>query len=89
MQIFLLERGDKPEKGGGGWCRNGVLPFFVLFTVQFNPIYCVCVCVFVVGGGSKVPFITFWIFSLLSLSCKILIQVFIKIFILVLIQVLY
>ena len=31
---------------------------------------------FTVCGESKVPFTTFWIFSLLSQSCKILIQVF-------------
>ena len=29
---FLLERGDKPEKGV--WCRNGGLPLFYYFTVQ-------------------------------------------------------
>ena len=66
--------------GGGGGAT------FLLFTVQFNHIYSVCVCV---GRGGKVPFITFRIFSLLSLPCKILIQVFIEIFIHVLIQVLY
>ena len=47
--------------GGGG---GGGLPLFLLFltfsTVQFIHIYCV-LC-----GESKVPFITFWIFSLLS-----------------------
>ena len=35
-----LERGDKPEKGGGGWCRNGGWHFFI--TLQFNHIYYVC-----------------------------------------------
>ena len=42
--------------------------FFI--TLQFNHIYCT-------GGGSKFPFTTFWIFSLLSYPYKILIQVFI------------
>ena len=32
VQIFLLERGDKPEKGA--WCRNGGLPLVYYFTVQ-------------------------------------------------------
>ena len=32
---FLLERGDKPEKGGGHWCRNGgVITFCTLFGIQ-------------------------------------------------------
>ena len=53
----------KAEKGGGGGCH-----FFV--TLQFNYIYRVC-------GESKVSFITFWIFSLLSYPFKILMQVFI------------
>ena len=46
LQNFLLERGDKPEKGegGGGGCH-----FFI--TLQFNHIYHAC-------GESKVPFIT-------------------------------
>ena len=48
--------------GGGGW------HFFI--TLQFNHIYCVC-------WGSKVFFITFQIFSLLSYPFKIVIQVFI------------
>ena len=39
-------------------CRNGsVANFFI--TLKFNLIYYLC-------GESKVPFITFWIFSLLS-----------------------
>ena len=42
--------------------------FFI--TLQFNHVYCV-------SGEIKVPFITFWLFSLLSQPCKILIQVFI------------
>ena len=57
--MFLLERGDKPEKGGGGvdveiggWVATSI-------TLQFNHIYCVC-------GVSKVSFSTFRIFSLLS-----------------------
>ena len=63
LRNFLLERGDKSEtwKGGvdveiGGW------HFFM--TLQFNHIYSVCVW----GWGSKVPFITFWIFSPLALQ---------------------
>ena len=68
---FFARKGDKPEKGelmqkqgvGRGGCH-----FFL--TLQFNHIYCV-------WGGSKVPFITFWIFNLLSQPFKILIQVFI------------
>ena len=65
-RIFFARKGDKPEKWGvgGGGCH-----FFI--TLQFNHIYCVF------GGGSKVPFITFWVFSLFSNPCKILIQVFI------------
>ena len=45
VHIFLLKRGDKPEKGGG-------LLLFCYFTVQFNHIY----CVFVWGGGGGVRF---------------------------------
>ena len=61
MQNFLLERGEKPEKGGGGLmqkCGQGGAGGLLVncFTVQFNHIYCVC-------GESKFPFITFWIFS--------------------------
>ena len=60
----MLERGDKPEKGegidvemgGGGGCY-----FFI--TLQFNHIYCM-------WRESKVPFITFQIFSLLSYPVK-------------------
>ena len=47
---------------------KGGLSLFYYF--KFNHIYCV-------WGGSKVPFITFRIFSLFSKPCKILIQVFI------------
>ena len=59
VQKFLLEQGDKPEKGvwGGVDVEMGDCHFFV--TLQFSHIYCVC-------GESKIPFITFWIFSLLS-----------------------
>ena len=45
---------------------GGVATF--LITLQFSYIYCV-------REESKVPFVTFWIFSLLSQPCKILIQV--------------
>ena len=50
--------GDKSEKGGGGVdVEMGGCHFFI--TLQFNHIYCVC-------WESKVPFISFRIFSLLS-----------------------
>ena len=50
LQIFLLEQGDKPEKGGGGgWYRNGGCPFFI--TLQFSSTtFNVCV-----GGGVRFP----------------------------------
>ena len=57
VQNFLLERGDKPEKGGvgwgGGWCRNGELPLFILLYSSITLTVC---------GESKVSFITFRIF---------------------------
>ena len=62
VQNVLLERGDKPVKGEGGVdvkIGEGVATVFI--TLQFNHIYSVCMCVW-----SKVPIITFWIFSLLS-----------------------
>ena len=77
VQNFLLERGDKPEKGG--WCRNGGLPLFI--TLQFNNIY-------FMSGKSKVSFITFfssvlWVsharFSSKSLVLKHCIDWFIKV----------
>ena len=40
ISIFLLERGNKAEKGWGGGGGGGSL-FFI--TLQFNHIYCVCV----------------------------------------------
>ena len=67
VQGFLLERGDKPLKEGLMQKWRGC-HFFI--TLQFNHIYCV-------WGESKIPFITFQIFSLLSQPFKILIQVFI------------
>ena len=59
VQNVLLERGDKPEKGAGGLDieMGGACHFFI--TLQFSQVYCV-------WGESKVPFITFRIFSLLS-----------------------
>ena len=39
VQNFLLERGDKPEKGGGGDAEMGGCHFFI--TLHFNHIYCV------------------------------------------------
>ena len=62
---FLLERVDKPGKEGELMQKYG---FFI--TLQFNHIYSVC-------GKSKVSFITFQFFNLLSQPCKILVQVFI------------
>ena len=63
-QNILWERGDNPEKGEG-WCRNGGCHFLYCFTVQ---VHLVCVL-----RKSKVSFITFWFFSLLSYPCMILI----------------
>ena len=62
VQSFLLERRDKPEKGGGVVVEMGVATFFYYFIVQSH-LLCLC--------GA------FWIFSLLSQPYKILIQVFI------------
>ena len=39
VQNFLLERGDKPEKGGFGVEMGGGATFYI--TLQFNHIYCV------------------------------------------------
>ena len=64
VRNFLLERGDKPVKGG--WCRNGGLPLFYDFTVQS---YLLCL-----GGEVRFPSFLF-ISCLLSWPCKILIQV--------------
>ena len=55
MNFFARKVGINPKGGGGvdveiGGCH---------FTLQFNHIYCV-------QGKSKVPFLHFWIFSLLS-----------------------
>ena len=60
--MFLLERGDRPENGiwgdrDGG--RNGHVATFLLLYSSIT--FTVCVC-----GESKVPFITFQIFSILS-----------------------
>ena len=46
-------------KGGGGppKIRGGGCHFFI--TLQFNPIYCVFVCVFVVEGGGGFPLLLF------------------------------
>ena len=47
MQKILLERGEKPEKRGGGWCRNvgrAGQGGYLLTTLQFNSItFTVCV----------------------------------------------
>ena len=61
MKVFARKGGGMNLKrggNGGGSCRNGgIATFFV--TLQFNHIDYVC-------GESKVPFITFQIFNLLS-----------------------
>ena len=57
---LIIKGGEELPKIRGGGCH-----FFI--TLQFNPIYCVFVCVFVVeggGGGGGIPFINFWIFSI-------------------------
>ena len=59
VRNFFLERGDKLEKSVGVDVEMGGCHFLYYFTVQFNRIYCV-------WGESKVLFITFQIFSLLS-----------------------
>ena len=66
-EIYLLKfmRNFLLERGINLKRRGGGL-----ITLKFNHIY-------FVWGESKVPFITFWIFSLFSKPCKILIQVFI------------
>ena len=70
VQNFLLERGDKTEKGGSKVDveMRGVASVLLLYSSITFTVW---------GGGSKVSFITFWIFSLLSQPLKILIQVFI------------
>ena len=66
MRNVLLERGINLKKGVD--VEMGGCNFFIIYSsIKFT------VC----GGGSKVPFITFWIFSLLSYPFKILIQVLI------------
>ena len=57
VRNFLPERGDKPEKGSLMYKWGRGLPLFYYFTVQ-SRLLCV--------GGSKVSFINFRIFSLLS-----------------------
>ena len=57
VQNVLLERGE----GEGVDVKIGEGVATVFITLQFNHIYSVCMCVW-----SKVPIITFWIFSLLS-----------------------
>ena len=64
VRNFLLERGNKPEKGGGVDVEMGVATFLLLYSsITFTVCVCVCVCV---CGESKVPFITFCILSILS-----------------------
>ena len=66
-EMFCQKWGINLKRGGS--CRNGGGCHFFI-TLQFNHIYCV-------SGKSKVPFITFRIFSILSQPFKILIHVFI------------
>ena len=66
---YFCQKRDKPEKGGlMGGEGGGRLPLFYYFTV---PSHLLCV------GKSKIPFIIFRIFGLLSYPFKILIHVFI------------
>ena len=68
QQNVLLEKGDKPERGEGGRVdveMEGCHIYYV--TVQSHLLYL---------RENKVPFITLWIFTLLSQPCTILIQVF-------------
>ena len=67
---ILLERVNNPEErgGGGGDVEMDGLPLFYYFAVQLHFV-CVCVCGGGGGGGwggigSKVSFITVWIFIL-------------------------
>ena len=66
VEYFLLERGINLKRGGRG---EGVATFLLLYISIIFTVFG--------EGGSKVSFITFWIFSLSSYPCKILIQVFI------------
>ena len=69
---LLLKGGRNFQIFGGEVATFLLLCSSILFTV------CLCVCLWWKGGGGGgIPFITFWIFSLFSQSCKILIQVFI------------
>ena len=73
-QILLSSLGWYPQLLLGIVRLHSWNPLFI--TLQLSSITftaCGCVCV----GGSKAPFITFQIFSLLSQPWKILIQVFI------------
>ena len=68
MQNVLLERVINQKKGVD--VEMGGCNFFIIYgSIKFT------VCVYV--GGSKVPFITFWILSLLSYPFTIFIQVLI------------
>ena len=58
---FFARKGSKPEKERS-WCRNRGLPLFYYFTVQSHLLFV---------WESKVPFITFWIFSILRFNLAI------------------
>ena len=58
------------KRAGRSLCTNGGALTFCHFTFLLYHIYGV-------WGKSKVPFITFWILSLSSWPCRILIQLFI------------
>ena len=68
---ILLEREDNPEKGGL-MLKWGVVTLLLYRSIGFTLCVCVCVCVggwvggWVWVGESKVSFITFWCFILLS-----------------------
>ena len=57
VRKFLLERGDKHEKGGVDIEMRWVATFLLLYS---SITFTVCVC----GGGSKVPFISLQYFEL-------------------------
>ena len=60
IQNFLLERGDKPEKGWGVGVDvemgGGGATFVLLYSLVQSHLLCVCVGVCVWGGGGEVRF---------------------------------
>ena len=62
VRIVLLERGEKPEKRGVAVEMGGATFLLLYSSITFT----VCGRGGGGGGGSKVPFIAFQIFSILS-----------------------